>query len=143
MSKSVTRKELRQFGLIMATGIILIFGLLFPWIGDRPSPIWPLQWPPEWPRNWPVIIASSLCLTGFILPILLKPLYWVWMKIGAVLGWINTRIILSVIFYLVIFPAGLVMRLFNDPMARRFDKNASSYRIPSEKNDPDRLEKPF
>jgi hypothetical protein len=61
-----------------------------------------------------------------------------------VLGWVNTRIILGVLFYVKILPMGLIMRLCGiDPMARKHDKSASSYRIKSMSVAKERLEKPF
>ncbi|MGB5716788.1 MAG: SxtJ family membrane protein, partial [Gammaproteobacteria bacterium] len=77
------RQELRKFGLVFATGIVLIFGLLLPWLFEHP-----------WP-TWPWIAAGGLAATGLLLPSLLRPVFWLWMKFGHVLGWINTRIILG------------------------------------------------
>lgn len=130
--KPTRRRELGDFGIILAAGIMLLFGALFPWIGDRPTPAWVL------------IAGGSIYLVTLLIPIVLFPVHWVWMKLGAVLGWLNTRILLSIIFYLVILPAGLSMRLFGkDPMARRRDGKAKSYRIPSKPIPSEKLEHPF
>jgi hypothetical protein len=52
------------------------------------------------------------------------------MTVGEVLGWINTRIILGGIFYLLFTPLGLCMRLRGkDPMRRTFSPEAESYRV--------------
>ena len=52
------------------------------------------------------------------------------MTIGYMLGWVNTRIILGLIYYLVFAPLGLSMRLFGkDSMRRRFEPSAESYRV--------------
>ena len=78
------------------------------------------------------------------MPATLRPVYTTWMKIGHGIGWVNTRIILGILFYVLILPMGLVMRLFgNDPMARKRDESASSYRIESISEPKDRLEKPY
>lgn len=131
-TKRSRRRELRDFGMILAAGIMLLFGVLFPWLGERPVP------------NWVLIAGGSIYLLALIIPIVLFPVHWLWMKLGAVLGWINTRILLSLIFYLVLLPAGLFMRLFGkDPMARRFDSSASSYRIASKPIASKNLENPF
>jgi len=54
----------------------------------------------------------------------LKIFYKIWLKIGEVLGWIWTRILLTIIFFVVIGPISLVMKLFNkDPLQFKFDKN--------------------
>jgi len=45
-----------------------------------------------------------------------------------------TAILLGIAFFLIILPAGLVMRLYKaDPMRREFDESAESYRVPSPK----------
>jgi hypothetical protein len=126
------RQELRKFGLVFATGIVLIFGLLLPWLFEHP-----------WP-TWPWVAAGILVTTALLLPPVLRPVYWLWMKFGHVLGWINTRIILGITFLLLFIPVALVFHLFGkDPMRRRLDPSASSYRIKSEHLPRERMEKPF
>jgi len=130
--KRSRRRELREFGVILAAGILLLFGALFPWLGDRATP------------QWVLIAGGAIYGVAMIVPIALFPVRWLWMKLGAVLGWINTRILLTIIFYLVVLPAGLIMRLFGkDPLARRFDANVPSYRIPSKPIPPEKMENPF
>jgi hypothetical protein len=54
------------------------------------------------------------------------------MRLGEGLAWINTRIILGVVFYGVVTPIGLVMRMFgHDPMRRRLERTGESYRVRS------------
>ena len=60
----------------------------------------------------------------------LTQIYRLWMTVGEILGWINTRIILGVLFYLVFTPLGLYMRLRGkDPMRRTLEPEAKSYRV--------------
>ena len=60
----------------------------------------------------------------------LKPVYDIWMKFAAVLAWVNTRIILIVMFYLVFTPIGLIMKLFgSDQLGLRMEKEKESYWI--------------
>ena len=126
------KQELRKFGFIFATGLVLIFGLFFPWLLEKASP------------SWPWIAAAVFAGSALILPQILKPVFIAWMKIGHVLGWINTRIILGVVFFIIFAPVALLMRLFgNDPMRRRLDETASTYRINSEKLPRERMERPF
>jgi ABC-type uncharacterized transport system permease subunit len=50
------------------------------------------------------------------------------MRFAAVLAWINTRLILIVMFYLIFTPMGLVMRLFGaDPLGLKVEKDKGSY----------------
>lgn len=127
-----TTSELRKFGIIMGIFIMLFFGLLIPWIWDFSSPSW-------------VWIASGTFIgLGLIVPITLKPVFIVWMKFAHVIGWINTRLLLSIVFYLIVMPIGLIMRLFGtDPMHRKFDEKVTSYRVKSKQPSVDHLEKPF
>ena len=126
-------KGLRKFGLTTGVIIVALFALFFPWVFDATSmPLWP----------W--VLASLLWLPALFIPSVLRPVYTTWMKIGHAIGWVNTRIILGVLFYVMILPMGLIMRLFGkDPMARKRDDSASSYRIKSISEAKDRLEKPF
>ena len=126
------KQELRKFGLVFAGMFILIFGLLLPWIWDKSSPMWP----------W--IVAAVFIAAALLVPMALGPVYRLWMKIGHVLGWINTRIILGVMFFLIFAPVALVLRLLGkDMLRRRLDTAATSYRIASEQLPRDRMERPY
>lgn len=128
----LTPKVLRDFGLIMAGMIIFMFGLLIPWIWSFKTPLWPF------------IAASVFALLGLLYTPALAPVYKGWMKIGGVLGWINTRIILGFIFFVFFFPFGMVMRLFGkDPMARELDSKTASYRVKSASQPADHLRNPY
>ena len=126
-------KGLRKFGISTGAIIVVLFAVFFPWLLDaQRMPIWP----------W--ILAGLLWAPAILIPNSLAPVYAIWMKVGHVLGWINTRIILGVLFYVLVLPMGLMMRIFsNDPMARKSDPSASSYRVKSIDVPKDRLEKPY
>ncbi len=110
-------KELRQFGHIVG-GVFSIIGL------------WPFFFRSEPPRLWALILGGLLILLGSVAPQSLRQVHRGWMKIGHVLGSINTRIILGIIYYLLITPMGLVMRLLGkDPMHRALERNADTYRL--------------
>ncbi|MCE5270112.1 SxtJ family membrane protein, partial [bacterium] len=69
-----------------------------------------------------------------------------WMKLAHALGWFNTRLLLILVFYLVLTPVGLLMRLFGKrPLSLGWDKDAPSYWIEREKKpfDPAQCEKHF
>ena len=126
------RKGLREFGL--ATGVIfaVLFGLFFPWLLERDWPVWP----------W--VIAGLLWVVAIVWPTGLRLVYRAWMHFGLLASRITTPLILGIVFYLAITPLGLFRRILGrDVIPRRFDPAAKSYRIPSEKNSMDRLEKPF
>ena len=67
-------------------------------------------------------------------PVSLKPVYIFWMRLAFILAWINTRLILSILFYLIFTPIGIGMRLFGgDLLDKKIDKNKESYWIKKEK----------
>jgi len=129
----IDQAGLRNFGLTTGAIIVGLFAFFFPWIFDIAAmPMWP----------W--VIAGLLWVPALFIPGVLRPVYVTWMKIGHAIGWINTRIILGMLFYVLVLPMGLIMRMFGkDPMARKVDKSAPSYRIESVSPPKDRLEKPF
>jgi len=66
------------------------------------------------------------------------------MKIGLVLGWINTRIILGLVFFVIFAPVALLIKLLGkDMLKQRLDASATSYRVASEQTSRDRMEKPY
>ncbi len=126
------KKELRNFGLITGALTPVFFGLLLPWIFGRDFPVWP----------W--IAGAVLASLAIVLPVVLKPVYRVWMTAGHYLGWVNTRIILSIMFYLIILPAGTVRRLLGkDSMKRSLNGKEESYRVTSSDPDKKHVERPF
>lgn len=127
----VSDVELRKFGLLTSALLILFFVLLIPWIWDLSYPLWP----------W--IVGAILSTAALARPGSLRPVFRVWMRFAEVLGWINTRIILGLIFYVLFVPFGLVMRLFKDPMNRKMDQDSDSYRAKSNSPRSENLERPF
>ena len=110
-------KDLRQFGLLIG-GVFAVIGL------------WPIVFRSESPRLWAMILGGLLIIWGVIVPQSLKQVHKGWMKVGHVLGTINTKIILGIIYYLLITPMGLVMRLMGkDPMHRALAQGTDIYRI--------------
>jgi len=81
-------------------------------------------------RTWGVTLAGVLAVPASVFTRSLAHIHQGWMKVGHVLGWINTRITLGVIFFTLFTPLGLVMDLMGkDPMLRRFEPNLDSYRV--------------
>ena len=77
-------------------------------------------------------IALALIIIGLLIPPAARAFHVGWMKLAFVLGYINTRVLLFLLFYLVITPYGLVAKLFgHDPLNRRA-KSKDSYWIPRE-----------
>ena len=117
MKSSVTVKELRNFGL-MVGGVCSVFGL------------WPMLLHGGLPRVWAIITGGSLIVLGILLPRALTHVHQGWMWIGHILGWINTRILLSLVFYGLITPIGIVFRMMGkDTMRQAFSEGNSTYRV--------------
>jgi len=130
--KQQDKSELRKFGLTTGAMFVLIFGLALPWLFNHDYPVWP----------W--YLAATLWSLAVFLPLALRPVFKVWMTLGHWLGWINTRIILGIMFYTVFFVVGMVMKLMGkDPMARKIDRAVSSYRVQSQARPRDHVERPF
>jgi hypothetical protein len=72
-------------------------------------------------------LAGLLAAAGLLVPRALGPVERWWLRLGLVLAWVNTRIILTVLFYLVVTPIALVMRIFRDPLDRRLAADATTY----------------
>jgi drug/metabolite transporter (DMT)-like permease len=111
------RKHVRSFGVIVG-GIFAVIG------------VWLVVWRGQPVRLWSLILGGLLLALGLVWPRSLTQLYRLWMTVGEVLGWINTRIILGAIFYLLFTPMGLYMRLRGkDPMRRTLAPEVESYRV--------------
>ena len=110
-------KPLRKFGL-MVGGIFCAIGL------------WPAVLRGQNPRLWAVTVGVLLLIPALVAPRILGPVYRVWMTAGEALGWINTRILLGVVFYGLITPMGLIRRLCgNNTMRRTYEPGVESYRV--------------
>ncbi len=73
-----------------------------------------------------------------------KNFYKVWMKIGMFLGYINTTILLSIVFFVFMTPIGFIMKLFGyRPLNDKFNAKANTYRKQSIKMPDERMEVPF
>jgi len=71
-------------------------------------------------------IGLILVFTGFFLPALARRFHVVWMTIAFALGYVNSRILLTLIFFLMFVPYRLLSRLFGrDPLSRRGAKRES------------------
>lgn len=132
MQKTLSKSQYRKFGMTLSVFFVGIFAGLVPWLTEQSIPLWPFM------------IACALGSCALVLPSLLRYVYTPWMKVGHVLGWINTRIILSLIYFLVITPLGVCLRCFkHDPMAKKYDQNVDTYRQKTQKLPPQHMERPF
>lgn len=123
---------LRRFGL--STGAIIggLFGFVLPFL---------FNW--NYAR-WPWIIAAILIVWALLFPSSLNRVYHVWMRFGLLLNRIVSPIVLGVVFFLVVTPIGLVMRLTGrNPMNKTGDTKEGSLRVNCEARDAKHLERPY
>ena len=108
------KRDLRNFGLVVG-GVFFVLGCVLLWY-QRPS------------NPYFLAIGAALIAGGLVVPGVLKPLQRAWMALAVVLGFIMTRVILSLLFYLVVTPIGMAARLVGkDFLERRIDKSSESY----------------
>jgi len=102
------------------------FGVTFAVLGTIGAALMIYKGNPHWP--WLLGAGLFFLLTGFVAHSLLRPVYVAWMKFAHVLGWINTRVLLGVFFYLVLTPAGLLARAFGkDLLDLKIDGDSQTY----------------
>ncbi|MFH1406922.1 MAG: SxtJ family membrane protein [Candidatus Omnitrophota bacterium] len=108
-------KKLRQFGLTL--GIILIaFGVVH-FLRQRVSL-----------AVWFFAVGSAILALVLFAPKWLGPLYFVFTKVTRAIGWVNSYVILSLIYYVILTPIALIMRIFGkDSLERKIDKKINSY----------------
>ena len=89
-----------------------------------------------WPL-WPIWMGCGGLATGALLwiaPQLARPFYVAWLTIGGVIGFVISNLLLVLVFYIVITPIGLLLRLVGkDPLERRLDRSAATYWKDAEK----------
>lgn len=124
---------LRKFGLTTAAIFVFIFGFALPWLFNHSNPVWP----------W--VVASILSAWAIIWPASLALVYKGWMRVGMILGFINTRIVLFILFYMIFFPIALIIKLVGwDPLKlSRKPTSESSFRVKSTKRDHKHFERPY
>jgi Saxitoxin biosynthesis operon protein SxtJ len=109
-----SKKDLRKFGLMVGFVLFALAGFLF-WKGKTSYPVFG-------------VTGVLLILTGTLFPIALKPLNKIWMTLAILMGWVMTRLILTILFFIVLTPLAFVARIFGKKfLDLKIDKNRKSY----------------
>ena len=116
MKSQISKKKLREFGLLIGFGMPIIIGWIVPYLSGNLFHYWTL---------W---IGSLSLLLSFIKPSLLFYPYRLWMAVGHNLGLINSRIVLRLVFILILQPIAFIMRSVGYDPLRIKKSNQSSYR---------------
>ena len=103
------------------------FGILFAFVFLLVA-LWPILNQNEI-RIWSLIIAIVFLILGFLNSKLLTPLNKIWFRFGIFLGNFISPIIMGIIFFFVVTPTGLIMRLFNRDLINLKKSNKKSYWI--------------
>ena len=107
------RKDLKNFGFTI--GFILLIIGVFLFVREKELFIFFFS------------IGSILIILGGIAPVMLKPFYKVWMIFAFIIGWIMTRVILSILFFSIITIIGIFTRLLGKDFLNLNLKNQKSY----------------
>jgi len=126
-------KQLRQFALLLA---LLLAGLA-GWLAWKSHPV-------AWAAGAGAAAVASGVL-GVFRPGLMRVVYVGWMAAVFPIGWLVSHLLLAAIYYLVITPIGVMMRVCGyDPMQRRWDRQAPTYWKPRrDVDDPKRYFKQY
>ena len=108
------KTTLRKFGFTVGT-VLLLVGIVLFLIGKSSSVVFGG-------------IGVLLILFGLILPNILKPLNKIWMTLAVILGWFMSRVILFILYYVIITPIGIFLKLIGkDFLQLKIDKSSKSY----------------
>ncbi|MEO8497939.1 MAG: SxtJ family membrane protein [Planctomycetota bacterium] len=114
-----SRKELRVFSLLLIGFGAIVAAILYRRLDD---PI---------PSVAVMLVTGAIGLVGLVAPLLVRPVYIVWMGLAFPIGWTVSHVMMLAVYYFVLTPIGLAMRLCGrDPMQRRIDLEAKTYWLP-------------
>ena len=116
MDEIISKKQLREFGLLIGFGFPLLIGWLIPALTGHGF------------REWTLWVGFLGLIIGLTSPSLLYYPYKFWMKVGVALGWVNSRIILGLVFIMILLPISVIMRRIGyDPLRTKL-KDEKTYR---------------
>ena len=130
MTQKKTTQELRKFGLVMAAAFC-VFGGLMLWRGKAAGP-------------YVLGLGVAFLLLGLVLPGALRPIEQIWMAFAEKLSIVSTFVILSLTYYLVMTPVGVLTRLMGkDLLQTKLEPSSSSYWLPVDLSPSTRPDKPY
>ena len=108
------KSDLRKFGITVGIILIIVGGFLY--------------WKEK--ESFQILLTAGvvLLILGLTIPVILKPIYWVWMIFATIIGWFMTKLILSLLFYVILTPIGLIPRLIGKQfIGLKWNKKYSTY----------------
>ncbi len=111
-----SKKEIQKFSRVVGIAFIVL-GIVIWVISGRIHQL-------------PFIIGISLIVIGLLFPVVLLPLHKLWMGLSIILGHISTRVILTILYYIILTPIAVISRLFGvDFIDQKIDRSKKSYWI--------------
>jgi hypothetical protein len=125
-------RDLRRFGITMCIALAVLAALLF--------------WRGKVIYVYVGLLSPIFLILGLVAPVVLWPVHKVWMSLAYVLGWVMTRVILSLLFFLGVTPVGLLGKLFGKKFLDvEMQDSRETYWIPRDQGEqsPARYEKQY
>ena len=111
---NISKTNIRHFGIII--------GLIFFTISSI------YLWKYNTFNIYYIILGILIILIGYISPNILKPIYYIWMLLGNIMGWLITNILLCILYYIVIGSIALILRICGKKLLElNWDKSKESY----------------
>jgi hypothetical protein len=115
-----TRRELRQFASL--------------WLPLSCVAVAAVLWKAGFSNATSGVVAATgaaLGIVGWLRPDLFRPIFVAWLAAAYPIGWVVSHVVLAILYFGVLTPIGLTLRLFGrDPMTRRWDRDATTYWTP-------------
>ena len=102
----MTKEKKLEAMLVIAAGFILLFFIF--------------------KIKWFLLTAFLIAALGALSELFTNAVTWLWFKIAEILGWINSRILLGIVFFIFLFPMALLMKALNK-ITVQLKRNKSSY----------------
>lgn len=117
MKNNISKKILKEFGLLVGFGLPILIALIIPAISGHTF------------RIWKLFIGLPLIFLAILMPNSLLYIYKAWMGLGNILGWLNSRLILGLVFIFVLQPIALIMKIIGHDPLRLKRTNQKSYKV--------------
>jgi hypothetical protein len=125
MKETISKQKLREFGLLIGFGFPILIGWILPSLFGHEF------------RAWTLWVGIPGLILGLTSPRLLHYPYKGWIALGNIIGWVNSHIILGLVFILVLQPIAYIMRLTGyDPLRTRL-KGEKTYKENRKKHQTD------
>jgi hypothetical protein len=114
--KNIQANSIRSFGIVFFFVFLII--ALYPLLNNHGV------------RVWSLIVGFIFLFLGIVKSSLLKPLNLIWFKFGLLLGQFIAPIVMGIVYFMVVFPTFLLLKIFKrNYLNIKYDSNSSSYWI--------------